>query len=153
MILKMSLAKKTCGDWQMIGLCTIAVLAVSGCHREPPSERAAVTLPVYHPELVEQGRVAYQNDCEQCHTIRPGSNHKAPQLMRVYGAPAAELKDYQYTDAMQAKAQQGWHWTAQNLDRYIADPHAAIPDTRMESEKITDPAERQAIIAYVSTLR
>lgn len=142
---------QTCG--LAVSLLASALLAMGGCHREPPSERGAVTLPVYHTEWAEQGRAAYQNDCEQCHTLRPGSNHKAPQLMRVYGAPAAALKDYQYTDAMQTKAQQGWHWTAENLDRYIADPHAAIPGTRMESDKITDPAERQAIVAYLSTLR
>lgn len=123
---------------------------LTGCERQPPAERVAVTLPVYTQGDAERGKQLYNDDCEKCHKRQAGNNEKGPQLLRIYGAKTAQLSDYQYTDALKNSH---LTWTADNLDRYIADPKATVVGTRMRSKPVTDANARQDIIAYLSTLR
>lgn len=133
----------------LVGLAMLAV-TLSACQRQPPAQRAAVSLPVYQQGEVDNGKKLYVEHCKQCHSLNPGSNEKGPQLMRVYGAKAGALTDYKFTDAL---SQSQLTWTADNLDNYIADPRKVIKGTRMRSEPMTDAKARQDIIAYLSTLR
>ncbi|MEC7119591.1 MAG: c-type cytochrome [Pseudomonadota bacterium] len=118
---------------------------------EPPAQRATVTLPVLEGDLA-LGKEVYQRDCQQCHQIQIGLNKKGPHLDRIYGATAAALADYQgrYSQALK---QSGWTWDAVTLDTYIADPDQALPNGKMLADPLTDPIERAALIAYLSTLR
>lgn len=135
----------------VIGLAlTVAILPLSGCKRQPPSQRPNVMLPAYTKGDSEKGKALYETACEKCHRLQPGNNEKGPQLMRIYGAQSALLSDYQYTDALKNSHQT---WTADALDAYIADPKKAIPGTRMRSEPIANARDREDIIAYLSTLR
>lgn len=128
---------------------SICALAMTGCQRQPPSERPAVTLPVYPQGDVDNGKAEYDKACLKCHKLQPGNNEKGPQLMRIYGAKSALLTDYQYTDAMKNS---NMVWTAENLDKYIAQPKQTVVGTRMRSEPIADANVRQDIIAYLATL-
>lgn len=132
-----------------VGL-SLCALAVAGCQRQPPSERPAVTLPIYTQGNVDNGKAEYEKDCLKCHKLQPGNNEKGPQLMRIYGAKSALLADYQYTDAMKNS---NMVWNAENLDKYIAHPKQTVVGTRMRSDPIADAKVRQDIIAYISTLR
>ena len=70
--------------------------------------------------------------------------------MNIYGAPAAELEDYTYSDGLKTS---GWVWDAQTLDPYIADAEKAMLDSKMLSNPMPDAQERADVIAYLSTLR
>lgn len=133
----------------MIGLSGCA-LAMTGCQHQPPSQRPAVTLPSYTQGDVDNGKAEYDKACLKCHKLQAGNNDKGPQLMRIYGAKSALLTDYQYTDAMKNS---NIVWTAENLDKYIAQPKQTVVGTRMRSEPIDDANVRHDIIAYISTLR
>lgn len=133
-----------------VWLGVLAALLLAGCQRPPPSNRPAVTLSVYAQGDAERGKALYQDECGSCHKLQVGYNEKGPQLLRVYGAKSALLTDYQYSDALKNSHQV---WTAEALDRYIANPKQAIPNTRMRSEPIDNVRDRQDIIAYLSTLR
>lgn len=133
-----------------IFLVTTVVIALTGCESKPPAQRPAISLPVYSQGDASHGKKLYQQACEKCHRLQLGSNEKGPQLLRIYGSPAANLSDYQYTDALKNSQ---LTWTADNLDRYIANPKQVVAGTRMRSEPIADAKLRQDIIAYLSTLR
>ncbi|WLG13218.1 c-type cytochrome [Psychrobacter cibarius] len=128
-----------------------AVLWLSACGEStPPDHRAAVTLPLYTEGDADNGAIIYQDACGQCHQLNAGLNKKGPQLMNIYGAPAAELEDYTYSDGLKTS---GWVWDAQTLDPYIADAEKAILDSKMLSNPMPDAQERADVIAYLSTLR
>jgi cytochrome c len=50
---------------------------------------------------------------------------------------------------MREKAAAALTWDAATLDRYIADPKAAVPGTRMSVPPLRDDQERADVIAYL----
>ncbi|WP_019671694.1 c-type cytochrome [Psychrobacter lutiphocae] len=130
-------------------MAVIGATALTGCTPTPPDHRAQVIAPVYDGGDSIQGKKLYADHCEQCHTLKPGSNKKGPQLIGIYMSPSAVLEDYNYSEAMD---QANWVWDAKTLDAYIADAEAALPDTRMLSDPMPNAQDRQDIIAYLSTL-
>lgn len=133
------------------GMAFIATMTAlgAGCTPTPPDYRAQVTAPVYEAGDAMKGEVLYEDLCSQCHTLKPGSNKKGPQLVGIYMAPSAQLKDYKYSEALE---QANLVWDAKTLDSYIADPVKVLADTRMLSDPVPDAKDRQDIIAYLSTL-
>jgi len=127
------------------------VLLLTACESStPPDHRDPVTLPLYTKGDVNNGLVIYKEACGQCHQLNAGLNKKGPQLMNIYGAPAAELKDYDYSKGLEAS---GWVWDAKTLDPYIADAQKTMPNSKMLSDPMPDAKERADVIAYLSTLR
>ena len=135
--------------YQKSGLL-IAALLLSACENTPPDHRASVTQPLYTGGDAVNGALIYKEACGQCHQRNPGLNKKGPQLLDVYGAPAAQLEDYTYSDALYAS---GWVWDAKTLDPYIEDAQIALPNSKMLSDPMPDAKERADVIAYLSTLR
>lgn len=128
----------------------VSMASLTACQQTPPADRPAVTAEVYTKADALKGKQLYQQECENCHKLQLGSNEKGPQLMRIYQAKAGLLTDYRYTEAL---LNSQLIWTAENLDKYIADPKNMMAGTRMRSDPITNPQDRQDIIAYLSTLR
>lgn len=128
----------------------ISVLTISGCKRTPPDFREPVSAPLYTEGDADNGALIYEEACEQCHRLVPGSNKKGPQLMNIYGASAADLADYNYSEELVAS---GWIWDAKTLDPYIADAEKAMPGSKMLADPMPDARERADVIAYLSTLR
>ncbi|WP_435949463.1 c-type cytochrome [Psychrobacter sp. DM8] len=130
---------------------TLALLFLIGCQPAPPADsRAPVTLPLYTQGDAVAGALIYKEACAQCHQLTPGLNKKGPQLMNVYGAKAAMLADYDYSEALRKS---DWVWDADTLDPYIADAEKAMPGSKMLADPMPDSKERADVIAYVSTLR
>ena len=136
---------------KLTGLLFISSVAAvgTGCTPTPPDYRAQVTAPVYEAGDAKNGEKLYEELCSQCHTLRPGSNKKGPQLVGVYMAPSAQLNDYKYSEVME---QANWVWDADTLDSYIEDPEAVLADTKMLSDPVPNAEDRQDVIAYLSTL-
>ncbi len=133
----------------MSGLFAV-VLLLTACEQTPPDHRAPVTLPLYTQGDDVKGAIIYREACGQCHQLNAGLNKKGPQLMNIYGAQAAELEDYTYSQGLE---QSGWIWDAKTLDPYIADAQKAMPESKMLSNPMPDAKERADVIAYLSTLR
>lgn len=134
----------------LIGSLTVVFLLLSACEDIPPDYRAPVTLPVYTAGDAATGALIYEDACAQCHQLTAGLNKKGPQLMNIYGAAAATLADYEYSDALMTS---GWVWDAETLDPYIADTEKAMPSSKMLADPMPDAKERADVIAYLSTLR
>lgn len=102
---------------------------------------------------LETGRIAAEI-CGGCHATATGDSspgrYPAPNLAGIVGRMKASEPDFPYSDAL--KAQKG-HWTANEINQFIADPTGTVPGTNMGHAGIMDHDTRIAIIAYLSTLK
>ena len=98
---------------------------------------------------VEAGKTEFKK-CALCHTTEPGKNKIGPSLFGVVGRKSASLDNFAYSDAMKKFDHV---WDDETLDKYLADPRALVPGTRMIFTGIKDEKERQDVIAYLETLK
>lgn len=88
-------------------------------------------------------------ECAACHSVALGHNGIGPSLHGIVGRKAASLDDFRYSRAMRRS---GITWTAQTLDRFIADPQKLVPANRMPYAGLTDPNARADLIAYLEAM-
>ena len=88
--------------------------------------------------------------CHACHALEPGANTPAgPTLYRIVGRTIAIEPNFNYSPAMRRLAAAHGRWTPERLDRFLADPAEMAPGTEMGFVGLTNPAERQALIAWL----
>ena len=91
--------------------------------------------------------------CATCHQIGPGAkNGVGPELNGIVGRKAASVADYpSYSAGMKKLGAEGFVWTEENIDKWIANPKAMIPDSMMALAfpGVADANERADIIAYL----
>jgi cytochrome c len=129
----------------------LRVLLVTGVLAGVILAMAPATAPLHGAELAHsRGEDLFERRCARCHGLGgDGDGGLAPPLIGVVGRAVASRSDYVYSDALKAK---GGIWSAGALDRYIADPQAFAPGADMDVNS-PDPAEREAIIGYLGTLK
>jgi len=91
------------------------------------------------------GPSLYKARCGGCHAL--DRNKYGPSHRAVFGRMAGSQPGYRYTAALSASR---IVWTEAALDRWLADPQAMVPGTRM-SERFDNPQERRLIIAYLKS--
>lgn len=85
--------------------------------------------------------------CASCHTIAPGGpNMTGPNLNGVVGRKAGSVAGYSYSDAVKNA---GFSWDAAHLDKWLTNPQATLPGTKMSFMGVKDPKDRTDVIAYV----
>lgn len=98
----------------------------------------------------EPGKLAFNNHCRTCHTVREGDNRLGPSLYGVVGRQAGTLSGFVFSEDMR---QSRIIWDAASLDRFIANPDEAVPGNRMKPYGgMRDAQERAAIIAYLQSV-
>jgi cytochrome c len=120
---------------------------------------AAVTLMALSaPALAEgdatKGKAAFAK-CGICHQVGPGAKTLVgPELNGTVGRKAASIADYPYSPGMKKLGEEGFTWTEEHIDKWIADPKAMIAGSPMALafQGIPDAAERADIIAYLKTV-
>jgi len=85
-------------------------------------------------------------ECAACHKLAAGANEVGPSLHGVFSRKAGELGDFRYSPAMKRS---GVTWTAETLDKYLADPQAFIPANRMPYAGLSNAGDRADLIAYL----
>lgn len=93
-----------------------------------------------------RGKALYQS-CEACHSI--DANDLGPRHRGVVGRPAGQVADYAYSAALKRS---GLTWDPATLDRWLTDPSALVPGTRMFF-RVDDAQSRADLIAYLAELR
>jgi cytochrome c len=92
-----------------------------------------------------RGEVRFQ-ECAACHRLESGVNEVGPTLHALFTRKAGELADFRYSPAMKRS---GIVWTAETLDKYIADPQGMIPANRMPYAGMTNAGDRADLVAYL----
>jgi len=85
-------------------------------------------------------------ECAACHKLAAGANEVGPSLHGIFSRKAGELPDFRYSPAMKRS---GVTWTAESLDKYLADPQAFIPANRMPYAGMANTTDRADLIAYL----
>lgn len=94
----------------------------------------------------DEGKELFQSGCAQCHALEEGDNQVGPHLVGIIGRQAGAAEGFSYSQALQ---QSGVTWTPEVIDSFIANPQAFIPGNSMLHAGLSDPAQRQAIIAFL----
>ena len=115
----------------------LAAIAIAG------ATPASVDTPL-HGDVVH-GKTLYQG-CQACHSI--DENDLGPRHRGVVGRRAGSVEDYAYSKALKKS---GLTWNEATLDRWLTNPSALVPGTKMFF-KIDDAQARADIIAYLKEL-
>jgi cytochrome c len=123
----------------LLGLGAVALAAIAG--------------PAAAEGDAEAGKAAFAK-CGICHQVGPDAQVVVgPPLNGIVGHAAATYEGYAYSPGMKKLGEEGFTWTPEHLDQFIADPKAMLPDSPMSLafQGIPDAGERADIIAYLET--
>lgn len=85
--------------------------------------------------------------CRACHQIGLGAKIAVgPVLNGVVGRTAGTFPGYTYSPA---NKDSGITWTPEELDKYLINPQAVVPHTKMIFPGIKDSQKRKDLIAYL----
>jgi cytochrome c len=152
-----------------------ALLALAACSKpappaasgnvaaETPSEGAAppALSAAQKKTLLAELPAAYQNAdldsgqakfaiCKTCHNVARGAGSMTgPDLYGVFGRKAGTSPGFAYSDGLSAL---GITWDAASLDKWITNPHAMVPGTKMTYIGMSDAKDRTDVIAYLKTV-
>ena len=143
----------------MSSLRIVIALVLAGLLASCDDPRPDVTVDAGDPETVAAGDgpagavargaapVAF-GICRSCHSVEKGQTIVGPSLWGVYGTRMGDLPGYDFSQGMKAS---GLVLNDATLDRWLANPVAMIPGTRMGYAGQPDPEKRRQIIAYLKT--
>jgi cytochrome c len=88
--------------------------------------------------------------CRACHQIGAGAkNLVGPQLNGIIGRKVSAIEDFNYSQASKDTAAKGVVWTEDVLEKYLENPVAFMPGTKMAYAGIKDAGDRKDVIAYL----
>ena len=126
-------------SFQVLGVGAVAFFVLSG--------------PAFAQDAAK-GKEAYAK-CAICHLVGPNAqNTVGPELNKIVGRKAATVAGFAYSPGMKKLGEEGYVWTPENIDKWIANPKAMLPESPMAQlfVGIPDAQERANIIAYLQTL-
>ena len=88
------------------------------------------------------GAKVYQ-DCMLCHSL--DKNEIGPRHRDVFGRKAGGVPGYDYSAALKAS---DIVWTETTLDKWLSDPQALVPGTKMLFS-VDDAQDRADVIAFL----
>lgn len=124
----------------------------------PAQDTAASTTPAAPaeplPVLLAKADVgkgqAFAKACGACHNFEKGAAAKVgPPLYGVVGRQVASIAGFSYSDVLKAK---GGEWTFDDINKFITNPKAYAPGTKMGYAGEQSPEKRADIIDYLHTL-
>jgi len=111
------------------------------------TDRGAV-LEVEADNDVGGGETVFQA-CSGCHMIGDGeSNGIGPDLRKVVGRPVANMRGFRYSPAFQNL---GGKWTRERLDKFLTNPQAYVPGTKMRFPGVPDAEKRKELIEFLAS--
>ena len=112
-------------------------------------EEAPTVLALLGAADVEAGRKVAKK-CAACHSFDKGGRNKVgPNLWDVVGGDIASVEGYRYSKPMAALE---GSWDYQELDRYLTDPKARVPGTKMSFRGLGEAGARANVILFLRSL-
>ena len=126
-----------------------AVLLLASCgSSEEPTEAEPTAAETVAAAPADGVPLAFAQ-CKACHSVKPGENGIGPTLAGIYNTKAGEVPNFEFSPAMLAS---GLTWDDATLDKYLADPRAVVPGTKMSFGGLKDDAKRKEVVEYLKTL-
>jgi len=99
-------------------------------------------------EGIGLGARQFARKCSVCHTLTPDGAHRAgPTLYKVFGRKAGAIEGYSYSPALIGKA---IVWSEETIEQLFSQgPDVFVPGTKMPLQKMTNAAERDALISFL----
>lgn len=94
------------------------------------------------------GEIQFARKCSICHTLRPdGANRAGPTLHQIFGRRIASVPGYLYSEALKGL---DIVWTEETIAKlFELGPDHYTPGSKMPLQKITNAAQRDALVAYL----
>ncbi|GGY06120.1 hypothetical protein GCM10007160_37140 [Litchfieldella qijiaojingensis] len=112
---------------------------------EPPSVALfvlAMAASAMADTRMHEGERVFRNQCQGCHSLEPGRHIAGPSLHGVVGRPVGAVEDFDYSPTLRDSE---LTWTPETLDRFLTDPDAFLPGTRMVFWGLEERPRRQVI--------
>jgi cytochrome c len=88
--------------------------------------------------------------CKTCHNVaQGGGSMTGPDLYGVFGRKAGTSPGFAYSDGVKAL---GITWDAGTIDKWITNPHAMVPGTKMTYIGMSNAKDRTDLVAYLKTV-
>lgn len=89
--------------------------------------------------------------CRACHSLDPAATGKpGPNLVGLLGRKVAGDPNFDYSPVLRAARAEGRTWTAEALEKFVADPEAMFPGMWMTARPLANPADRQALVRFLT---
>jgi cytochrome c len=99
----------------------------------------------------EEGAEVFKK-CRACHDVGVDAKNKVgPVLNDIVGRKAGTIEGFAYSDANKAAGGKGLTWTEDVLLKYLENPLAFMPGTKMAFAGLRDPQDRKDLIAFLKT--
>jgi cytochrome c len=86
--------------------------------------------------------------CAACHNAdKGGPNQLGPNLWGVVGAPIGEGRGFAWSDVL---AKHGGTWDWDSLSKWLSNPKAFAPGTKMTFAGLSKPEDRADVIAFLN---
>lgn len=95
------------------------------------------------------GERLFRSRCAACHSVQSGQNRVGPHLAGIVGRQAGAVEGARYSPALRNL---GTSWDSEALDRFLANPRAAVQGTTM-NVGVPNAGDRADIVAYLRTLQ
>ena len=135
-----------------LGACSKGSSASTPAAPPPPLTDATkiallATLPVAYQHADLDNGEAKSAVCRSCHVLeKNGESGVGPVLHGVFGRKAGSLPGFTYSPGLKAT---GIVWDAPAIDRWITNPRAIVPGTKMTYIGMPDAKDRVDLVAYL----
>jgi cytochrome c len=97
----------------------------------------------------EEGAEVFKK-CRACHDVGPEAKNKVgPLLNDIIGRRAGTIEGFTYSEANKSAGSKGLVWTEDVLFKYLENPLAFMPGTKMAFAGLKDPQDRKDVIAFL----
>lgn len=100
---------------------------------------------------VEAGATVFKK-CMACHSADATTNKVGPHLGGLIGRTAGTVDGFNYSKAMKDAGAGGLVWNEDALSKYLVEPKAMVPGTKMAFAGLKKPEDIQNVIAYLKSL-
>ena len=99
---------------------------------------------------MSSGERHFQRKCSVCHTlVKDGRNRAGPTLFGIFGRKAGTLPCYPYSEGLRKSA---IVWNEETIAKlFDHGPDVVTPGTKMPIQRLKNPAERDALIAFLKS--
>lgn len=134
---------------------TIAMFAslalLAGCNSNPSADTAETGSEASGSAAMQTASADVRPDsfaqCAACHAVAKGAPHGlGPNLWGIAGTKAGEVAGYSFSPALKAS---GLVWDEATLDKWLENPRALVPGTKMSYSGMPDAAKRKELVTWL----